>query len=598
MIDKTERSKAGLFRLVFSFSWTYWRRQPLRLAAMVTLMLLATGTEASTPVLFGRLIDAITRDDKQGAVRAVLFVMAAGTILAACRYLNFLALIRSSLDIMRRMVDEGFRRVQHFSTDWHASTFSGATVRNITRGVWGYDTLADTLILGLLPSTVMLIAVIGLMTWHWGAMGAVVALGAALYMLLAVGMTLFYVTPAQRKSNRYDSKMTGAIADAITCNAVVKSFAAEEREESRLGEITTTWRRVVATTWNAHIVTGFAQNVVALTMQGAILAVGVWLWSKNRASAGDIAYVLTTFTLLNGYLREASNHFRNLLRSVSDMEELANISSLPIGVEDRPDAKALIASAGHIEFKEVGFRYPGKEHPLYSGLSLDIPAGAKIGLVGPSGSGKSSFVKLIQRLYDVESGSILIDGQNIADVTQHSLREAVTVVPQDPILFHRSLAENIAYARPGATQAEIVAAAKRANAHDFIAALSQGYDTLVGERGIKLSGGERQRVALARAVLSDARVLILDEATSSLDSVSEHLLQEAVEEVTRGRTTIIIAHRLSTVQSVDRILLFDQGRIVEDGDHRSLLARPDGHYRQLFETQVLGLVGNSESKAS
>jgi ATP-binding cassette subfamily B protein len=167
------------------------------------------------------------------------------------------------------------------------------------------------------------------------------------------------------------------------------------------------------------------------------------------------------------------------------------------------------------------------------------------------------------------------------------------VVPQDPILFHRSLAANIAYARPGASQDDIIAAAKRANAHDFIAALPQGYNTLVGERGIKLSGGERQRVALARAVLADARVLILDEATSSLDSISEHLLQEAVEDVTRGRTTIIIAHRLSTVQRVDRILLFDQGRIVEDGDHRALLARPDGHYRRLFDTQVLGLVGSA-----
>jgi ATP-binding cassette subfamily B protein len=595
---KNERSKAGLFRLVFSFSWTHWRRQPLRIAAMCLMMLTATGIEAFTPILFGRLIDAIGAGDKPGAVRAVLWVMAAGALLAVFRYSNFLTLIQSTVTVMSDMVDEGFQRVQRFSTDWHASTFAGSTVRNITRGVWGYDTLGDTMVLGFLPAVTMLVSVIGLMAWHWRAMGAVVALGAAFYMILAVGMTLVYITPATRRSNRYDSKMSGALADAITCNSVVKSFAAEGREQERLGEITGTWKHLIARTWRAHVLTGFAQNSIALAMQGAILGVGVWLWSENRASAGDIAYVLTTFTLLNGYLREASNHFRNLLRSVSDMEELANISTVPLGVEDRSGAEPLIASAGHIVFENVGFRYPGKERPLYAGLSLDIPAGARIGLVGPSGSGKSSFVKLIQRLYDVDSGRILIDGQDIAGVTQQSLREAVTVVPQDPILFHRSLAENIAYAKPGASHAEIVAAAKRANAHDFIAALPQGYDTLVGERGIKLSGGERQRVALARAVLSDARVLILDEATSSLDSVSEHLLQEAAEEVTRGRTTIIIAHRLSTVQKVDRILLFDQGRIVEEGDHRSLLARPDGHYRQLFETQVLGLVGSEESKAS
>ena len=591
----TERSKAGLFRLVFSFCWTHWRRQPARIATMAALMLIATGAEAFTPVLFGRLIDAIGAGDKPGAVHAVLWVLAAGATLAVFRYFNFLTLIHSSITVMRDMVDEGFQRVQRFSTDWHASTFAGSTVRNITRGVWGYDTLGDTLVLGFLPVLVMLVSAIALMAWHWRAMGAVVAVGVVFYLLLAVGMTLLYITPAQRKSNKYDSKVSGALADAVTCNSVVKSFAAEEREEQRLGEITSKWKRLVARTWSAHVLTGFAQNGIALSMQGAILGVGIWLWSRNRASAGDIAYVLTTFTLLNGYLREASNHFRNLLRAVSDMEELANISAIPLGVEDRDGAREMIASAGHIEFKNVGFRYPGKERPLYTGLTLDIPAGARIGLVGPSGSGKSSFVKLIQRLYDVDSGSILIDGQDIAGVTQRSLREAVTVVPQDPILFHRSLAENIAYAKPGATHEEIVAAAKRANAHDFIAGLPQGYDTLVGERGIKLSGGERQRVALARAVLSDARVLILDEATSSLDSVSEHLLQQAVEEVTRGRTTIIIAHRLSTVQSVDRILLFDQGRIVEEGNHRSLLAKPDGHYRQLFETQVLGLVGETSA---
>jgi ATP-binding cassette subfamily B protein len=387
--------------------------------------------------------------------------------------------------------------------------------------------------------------------------------------------------------------MSGTLADAITCNPVVKSFAAEDREERRLAIVTRGWKKLVGITWTAHVVTGLAQNMALLVTQGAILASGVWLWSENRASAGDITYVLTTFTVIAGYLREFTNHFRNLLRSVSDLEELAKISVQPFGVEDSAKAVALIATAGHIEFDRVGFRYPGKTQRLYSSLSLDIPAGARIGLVGPSGSGKSSFVKLIQRLYDVDHGRILIDGQDIAHVTQQSLRQAVTVVPQDPILFHRSLAANIAYARPGASQDDIIAAAKRANAHDFIAALPQGYNTLVGERGIKLSGGERQRVALARAVLADARVLILDEATSSLDSISEHLLQEAVEDVTRGRTTIIIAHRLSTVQRVDRILLFDQGRIVEDGDHRALLARPDGHYRRLFDTQVLGLVGSA-----
>jgi ATP-binding cassette subfamily B protein len=441
----------------------------------------------------------------------------------------------------------------------------------------------------------MLLAAIGLMSWHWAAMGGVVALGAAAYMALAVAMTLLYITPANRRSNKFDSKLSGTLADAITCNGVVKSFAAEQREDGRLADVTAQWASLVSTTWRRYVLTGTAQTAVSLLLQAGILAVGLWLWHAKRATPGDIAYVLTTFTLLQGYLREFSNHFRNLLRSVSDLEELAHFSQVPLGIDDEKGAKQLIVEAGEIAFEHVTFRYPSKELPLYQDFSLTIAAGTKIGLVGASGSGKSSFVKLIQRLYDLDGGRILIDGQNIAKVTQESLRNKVAVVQQDPVLFHRSLAENIAYGRPGASHAEIVAAARLAHADGFIAALPQGYDTLVGERGVKLSGGERQRIALARAVLSDARILILDEATSSLDSVSEHQLQQAVEDVTRGRTTIIIAHRLSTVQKVDRILLFDEGRIVEEGSHRQLLAKSDGLYRRLFETQVLGLVGDDES---
>jgi ATP-binding cassette subfamily B protein len=361
-----------------------------------------------------------------------------------------------------------------------------------------------------------------------------------------------------------------------------------------LAGVTGQWYGLVGTTWWRYIVTGTTQNAVSQVMQATILVIGLWLWRAGRASPGDIAYLLATFTLLQGYLRDFSNHFRNMLRSVSDMEELARFSRVPLGIDDAAGAAALQPGAGAIRFDRVTFRYPSASTPLYRDFSLTIPAGSKIGLVGASGSGKSTFVKLIQRLYDLESGRILIDGQDIAHVTQHSLRRQVVVVPQDPVLFHRSLAENIAYARPDATLAEIQAAARRAHADSFISALPQGYDTLVGERGVKLSGGERQRVALARAVLSEAEILILDEATSSLDSVSEHLLQQAVEEVTRGRTTIIIAHRLSTVQKVDRILLFDQGEIKEQGSHRDLLAAPGGLYRRLFDTQVLGLIGDVE----
>jgi len=238
----------------------------------------------------------------------------------------------------------------------------------------------------------------------------------------------------------------------------------------------------------------------------------------------------------------------------------------------------------------VSFSYPAQRRQIYHDLSVHIRGGERVGLVGPSGSGKTTFVKLVQRLYDVDGGRIAIDGQSIASVTQESLRRHVAIVQQEPLLFHRSLAENIAYGRPGATRAEIEEAARLAHAHSFIERLPDGYATLVGERGIKLSGGERQRVAIARAFLADAPILIFDEATSSLDSESEALIQDAMERLMRGRTTLIIAHRLSTVRQLDRILVFDRGRIVEDDTHQALMKLAGGMYRRLVERQAAGIV--------
>jgi ATP-binding cassette subfamily B protein len=261
----------------------------------------------------------------------------------------------------------------------------------------------------------------------------------------------------------------------------------------------------------------------------------------------------------------------------------------PLGVVDRPGARPIAVGAGEIRFEHVTFQYGRHTTPLYTDLDVTIGAGERVGLVGHSGSGKTTFVKLIQRLYDLTGGRIVIDGQDVAGATQVSLRQQIAIVQQEPILFHRSLADNIGYARPGATRAEIEAAARLANAHAFIEELPKGYETMVGERGVKLSGGERQRVAIARAFLADAPILILDEATSSLDSESEMLIQEAMERLMQGRTTIVIAHRLSTVRKLDRLLVFDHGRIVEEGTHEALVGREDGIYRRLFERQALEL---------
>ena len=363
---------------------------------------------------------------------------------------------------------------------------------------------------------------------------------------------------------------------------------------ARLDGVIARWRARVQRTWYRYNYTSTAQLTVLLCFRASVIGGAVLLWMAGRATPGDVTYVLTSYYIIHAYLRDVGMHINNLQRSVNDMEELVAIHDEPIGIADAADAKPIDVQGGRIVFDDVTFHYGGHRAPLYDGLSVDIRAGERVGLVGRSGSGKTTFVKLVQRLYDVTGGRILIDGQDIAKATQQSLRSQIAIVQQDPILFHRTLAENIAYGRPGASMAAIEQAARLANAHDFILRLPKGYGTLVGERGVKLSGGERQRVALARAFLADAPVLILDEATSSLDSESEALIQQAMERLMKGRTSIVIAHRLSTVRSLDRILVFDRGEIVEQGTHAALTARVGGIYRGLFERQATEFISAAE----
>jgi ATP-binding cassette subfamily B protein len=371
---------------------------------------------------------------------------------------------------------------------------------------------------------------------------------------------------------------------------VVKAFGAEHREDARLGLVIGKWARRTRRTWMRGTTSFSVQSAALLALQMLVTVTIIWLWWQNRAGAGDVAAVLTTYFVLNGYLQTMGQNVRQLQRSVADMQELVDLHRAPLTITDRPGAPALRVTGGRIDLRNMGFRYGAQGNELFSNLSLTIRAGERVGLVGPSGSGKSTFVRLIQRLHDVTEGSICIDGQNIAGVTQSSLRSQIAIVPQDPALFHRTLAENIAYGSPCATLAEIEQAARLASAHDFITRLPKAYGTLVGERGVKLSGGERQRVAIARAFLADAPILIMDEATSSLDSESEADIQQAMQRLLIGRTAIVIAHRLSTVRSMDRILVFDSGRIVEEGTHDELVRVSGGIYRRLFERQALGLM--------
>jgi ATP-binding cassette subfamily B protein len=578
-------------RVVLPFVFRHWLNQPARAATVAGGLLGATVADLFMPLFSGHLVDAVTLGASDPAARRAAFtafgaIVALGLVAMTLRLVGLQAIVPFTLRIMSDVARDAFMRVQRFSTDWHANSFAGSTVRKITRGMWALDLLNDTILMALMPSMLVLLGSMILLGLHWPSLGLVIAAGTLVYVAMTVAFSMRYIAPAARVSNAWDTKVGGTLADALTCNAVVKSFGAEQREDARLARVINRWRVRVRRTWLRYNYTSTAQLVVLLCVRASVIGGALLLWIAGRASPGDVTYVLTSYYIIHAYLRDVGMHINNLQRSVNDMEELVAIHDEAIGIADAAGAHPIDIQGGRIVFENVTFHYGAHREPLYDDLSVDIRAGERVGLVGRSGSGKTTFIKLVQRLYDVSGGRILIDGQDIALATQHSLRSQIAIVQQEPILFHRSLAENIAYGRPGASMAAVEQAARLANAHDFILRLPKGYGTLVGERGVKLSGGERQRVALARAFLADAPVLILDEATSSLDSESEALIQQAMERLMKGRTSIVIAHRLSTVRSLDRILVFDRGEIVEQGTHASLANRTGGIYRGLFERQA------------
>lgn len=582
------------YKDIFAFAWSYWSRRKFLGTAAVGLMMLSTLSDAFVPFLSGQLVDSMTHSADAGKVKAQHFIILLMiTIISVYifRWAAFLFYNRWECYSMRDIVTDALNKVQLFSSDWHANNFAGGTVRKITRARTSFERFEDVLFLHIMPALVIMIGVSGMIMFALPQVGVFAVGLIVLYCAVSVFMSIKYLAPFYSAAARADTAVGAALADTITGNPTVKSHGAEDRENKIFFRVAQEWYYKTSRSYLANDTANLVRDMLGTVMLGGMLVITYIMWAEGNATPGSITLVITSFFTINGYLRDIGRQISDLQMAMSEMEDAVYFWKTDIAVRDRPGALDLKAAEGEIVFDRVDFSYGPRHKKIYDGFSLGIAPGEKVALVGHSGAGKSTFVKLVQRLYDIQGGEILIEGQNVAEVTQSSLRQTIALVPQEPVLFHRTLAENISYGRPGAAYEEIVEAARQAHAHNFIESLPDGYDTLVGERGIKLSGGERQRVAIARAILADAPILILDEATSSLDSLSEDVIQKALENLIKGRTTITIAHRLATIRTADRILVFDKGRVIEDGTHDELIQRRNSHYAKLWHMQSGGFLG-------
>ncbi|GBR73213.1 ABC transporter ATP-binding protein [Acidiphilium acidophilum DSM 700] len=473
----SEKNLKSPFRSVFGFVGRRWLHHRVVFGLCALAMVAATITDVFMPLYAGDLINAVTvrsTASLHAAVIALGIIAALGVAQTALRFVGYRSVVGLTLAMMSEMARDSFYRVQRFASDWHANNFAGAIVRKITRGIWAVDLLNDTILIALLPALAVLAGTSVMLGVKSIAMGSLIAVGALIYVGATVWLQMRYVSPASQLSNRCDTAMGAALADAVSCNAVVKGFAAETREDAILARVVGKWQHRTRRYWYRGNRVGTGQGAALMVLRVAIIGLALYLWWIRRATPGEVATVITAYLIVLGYLRDVGYHIANLQRTVNEMEDMVRMESQPFAIADRPGAMPAQILQGEIVFDQVDFTYGKHVAPLFDDLSVRIASGERVGLVGHSGSGKTSFVKLIQRLHDVTGGEIRIDGQNIARVTQESLRASIAIVAQEPILFHRSLAENIAYGRPDASMAEIENAAMMANAHEFIMRLPSG----------------------------------------------------------------------------------------------------------------------------
>lgn len=579
---------------VLAIFFAHAKRYPVSVSLGIGLTALAFVFSTLVPLFLKELIDTAAAQPEANAIaadamRTILFAAVALMLLRmAARRSGSFANTFFQPKVIRDLGDTAFSYLIDHSHRFFANNFTGTLVRRVTKLQRSFEEFADRVMFDFIP-IVMTLGGAGLvLMMRHPLLGGLFAGWVAVFLVVQFGIVSwkmkFNVAVAEK-----DSEVTGVLSDSIANDVTIKTFAGEEHERGIFNRESEELARLRFKSWTVDEIVNVIQALLMIGIEFLLFFATIHLWEEGLATVGDFILIQSYVILAIDRLWDLGQALRRLYESFADATEMVDIMLEPHEVQDVPHASSLLVTDGAIAFHEVQFQFH-EERTIFEHFNLSIAPHEKVGLVGPSGAGKTTITKLLLRFYDIAGGSIAIDGQDIRQVTQASLRESISFVPQDPILFHRTLMENIRYGKKDATDEEVHHAAKQAHCLEFISRAPNGFQTYVGERGIKLSGGERQRIAIARAILKNAPILVLDEATSSLDSESEALIQDALAKLMEGKTVIAIAHRLSTIMRMDRIVVIENGAIVTAGTHAKLLEDTNGLYRKLWDIQAGGFI--------